>query len=50
MRKIESSGNTDLATRLSSRRGQVASEWLFDDNARMIGQVRRAEPRDHRRE
>ena len=51
MRKIESSGNTDLATRLSSsRRGQVASERLFDDDARMIGQVRGAEPCDHRRE
>ena len=32
------------------RRGQVAAERLFDDDARMIGQVRSTEPRDHRRE
>ena len=50
MRKIESSGNTDLATRLSSRGGQVASERLFDDDARMLGQVSGTEPFDHRLE
>ena len=32
------------------RRGQVAAERLFDDDARMLGQVRGAEPCDHRRE
>ncbi len=50
MRKIESSGNTDRATRLSSRRRQIAAEGLFDDDARMFGQVRGAECRDHLRE
>ena len=32
------------------RRGQVASERLFDDDARMLGQVRGTEPFDHRLE
>ena len=51
MRKIESSGNTDRATWLSSLRGgQVTSEWLFDNNARMPGQVRGTESFDHRLE
>ena len=51
MRKIESSGNTDLRDAVElPRGGQVASERLFDDDARMIGQVRGAEPCDHRRE
>ena len=51
MRKIESSGNTDLRDAVElPRGGQVASERLFDDDARMLGQVRGAEPFDHRRE
>ena len=33
-----------------SRRGQVASERLFDNNARVLGQVCRAQPFDHRLE
>src|SRR5450759_4432517 len=32
------------------RRGQVASEWFFDDDARVLGQARGAEPFDNRRE
>ena len=32
------------------RRGQVAPERLFDDDARLVGQARGAEPLDHRRE
>ena len=51
MRKIESSGNTDLRDAVElPRRGQVAAERLFDDDARMLGQVRGAEPFDHRLE
>ena len=51
MRKIESSGNTDLRDAVElPRGGQVASERLFDDDARMLGQVRGAEPFDHRLE
>ena len=51
MRKIESSGNTDLRDAVElARRGQVAAERLFDDDARMLGQARGAEPFDHRRE
>ena len=51
MRKIESSGNTELRDAVElPRGGQVASERLFDDDARMLGQVRGAEPFDHRLE
>ena len=51
MRKIESSGNTDNAMRLSSRaEARSSSERFFDDDARLIGQTRRAEPFDHRGE
>ena len=51
MRKIESSGNTDLRDAVElPRGGQVAAERLFDDDARMLGQVRGTEPFDHRRE
>ena len=51
MRKIESSGNTDLRDAVElPRGGQVASERLFDNDARMLGQVRGAEPFDHRLE
>ena len=51
MRKIESSGNTDRATLVElPRGGQVASERLFDNDARMLGQVRGAESFDHRLE
>ena len=49
MRKIESSGNTDFAMRIEfPRGGQVASERLFDDNARVIGQARGTESFDYR--
>ena len=51
MRKIESSGNTDLRDVVElPRGGQVASERLLDDDARMLGQVRGTEPFDHRLE
>ena len=51
MRKIESSGNTDLRDAIEfPRGGQVASERLFDDDARMVGQVRGAKSFDHRLE
>ena len=51
MRKIESSGNTDVRDAVElPRGGQVASERLFDNDARMLGQVRGAEPFDHRLE
>ena len=51
MRKIESSGNTECATLVElPRRGQVASERLFDNDARMFGQVRGSESFDHRLE
>ena len=48
MRKIESSGNTFRATLVELLRGgQVASERLFDNDARMLGQVRGTESFDH---
>ena len=51
MRKIESSGNTDQRDAVElPRRSQVASERLFDDDARMLGQARGAESLDHRLE
>ena len=51
MRKIESSGNTGSGNAVElPRGGQVASERLFDNDARMLGQVRGAEPFDHRLE
>lgn len=51
MRKIESCGNTVWATRLSSPCGrQIASERFFDDDARMLRQIRRAQSFDHRLE
>ena len=51
MRKIESSGNTDARDVVElPRGGQVASERLFDNDARMLGQVRGAKPFDHRLE
>ena len=51
MRKIESSGNTDVGDAVElARRGQVAPEGLFHDDPRMIGQARGAKPCDHRRE
>ena len=49
MRKIESCGNTVLRDVVELPRGrQVASERLFDNDARMLRQVRRAESFDHR--
>ena len=51
MRKIESSGNTVSRDAVElPRGGQVASERLFDNDARMLGQVRGAKPFDHRLE
>ena len=51
MRKIESSGNTERATRLRfARRGEIATERLFDDDARAFGQAGGAEPLDDRGE
>jgi|SRR5579863_186574 len=48
MRKIEFSGNTVRATWLSLLRGgPVASEGLFDNDARMLGQVCCTESFDH---
>ena len=45
MRKSESSENTDCCNVVRSRRsrGQVASERRFDNDACMIGQVRKKE-------
>ena len=41
MRKIESSGNTDLRDAVElPRGGQVAAERLFDDDARILSQFR----------
>ena len=51
MRKIESSAKHRQRDAVElPRRSQVASERLFDDDARLIGQARRAEPFDHRGE
>ena len=51
MRKIESSGNTDLrhAVKLLCRR-QVSAERLFDNDACILCQFRGTEPLDHRLE
>ena len=51
MRKIESSGKTRRATRLSATRAfEIAAERLLDDDARVVGEASRAEPVDHRLE
>ena len=48
MRKIESSGNTRMRDAVQfPRGGQVASERLFNNDARMLGQMRGAESFDH---
>ena len=47
MRKIESSENTSSATRLKlARRCEIAPKRLFDDEARLRGQARRAQSLD----
>ena len=42
MRKIDVSGNTDVRDAIElARRGEVAAERLFDDDARVVGAARR---------
>ncbi len=51
MRKIEFSGNTDVRDAVEfARRGKVASEWFFNNDARVLGQTRGAKALDHRLE
>ena len=48
MRKIESSGNTACATSVQlARRGQIAAKRLFDNHARVLGQVRGSQSFNH---